>query len=266
MKGSLDFYSETSKKDIIIIMMNRRQFLKGGAVVAVGASLPIETSCVFAPAQVPQTPLPGTNIPKFVEPLPTFVGARVPGTSLVISMLEFQQKILPESLYSRLKPPFNEGTYVWGYKVGNRSPSYPGYTIESQHGMPTTVTYVNSLPLPGSSKLAPLLTIDQTIHWAAPLNQMGSTAPYTGPIPTATHLHGGENPSVFDGGPDEWFTPNGLHGKGYSTFAPAAPNAAIYRYPNSQPATTLWFHDHALGMTRINVFAGLAAFYLLRDS
>jgi spore coat protein A, manganese oxidase len=39
-----------------------------------------------------------------------------------------------------------------------------------------------------------------------------------------------------------------------------------YTYPNAQEATALWFHDHVLGMTRLNIYAGLAAFYLIRDS
>jgi FtsP/CotA-like multicopper oxidase with cupredoxin domain len=180
-------------------------------------------------------------------------------------MLEFQQNILPDSLYAALPSPFNKGTYVWGYKVGGRPASYPGYTVEAQRGTPTTITYINNLPLPAGSQLEKLFTMDQTIHWADPLNQMGSTNPYNGPIPTVIHLHGAEVPSFYDGGPEQWFTRNGIHGKTYSTLAPTASNAAIYRYPNTQQATALWFHDHALGLTRINVFAGLAAFYLLRD-
>jgi FtsP/CotA-like multicopper oxidase with cupredoxin domain len=253
-------------------MMNRRQLLKVGAVLGVGASVPIAASRAFASVRVPQTPLPAKSIPKFVDPVPTFVGARVPGTSLVVSMHEFQQKVLPESAYARLPAPFNDGTFVWGYKVGNRSPHYPGYTIEARRRVAMHVTYVNNLPLPGDSMLAPRLTIDQTIHWADPLHQMtttppftGPTTPYTGPIPTVVHLHGGMDPSEFDGNPEGWFTPNGLHGPAYGTFAPTAPNAVVYRYPNYQPATTLWVHDHALGITRINIFAGLAAFYFVRD-
>lgn len=72
-------------------------------------------------------------------------------------------------------------------------------------------------------------------------------------------------PSTVDGGPQAWFTSAGQRGSGYATSDPAAPNEAVYRYPNAQPAATLWFHDHALGVTRLNVFGGLAAFYLVRD-
>jgi len=179
-------------------------------------------------------------------------------------MLEFQQKILPASVYSGLASPFNQGTYVWGYQVDHKPPSFPGFTIEAQRNTATTIVYVNNLPQ-SHSQLEPLLTIDQTIHWADPKNQMGSTQPFTGTIPTVVHLHGAEVPSAFDGAPEAWFTPDGLHGKGYSSLFSVPRNAAVYRYPNTQPATALWFHDHALGITRINVFSGLAAFYLLRD-
>ena len=66
-------------------------------------------------------------------------------------------------------------------------------------------------------------------------------------------------PSAFDGNPESWFTPGlAKTGPGFST--------NVYTYPNAQPASTLWFHDHALGITRLNVYAGLAAFYLIRDS
>src|SRR5439155_21601768 len=106
---------------------------------------------------------------------------------------------------------------------------------------------------------------DQTIHWADPLRQMGSVSPYTGPIPTVVHLHGAEDPSAFDGAPEAWFTPDGRHGKGYSTLFATDRNAAVYQYHNDQQATTLWFHDHSLGITRINVFSGLAAFYFIHD-
>ncbi len=136
-------------------------------------------------------------------------------------------------------------------------PRCPGFTIEAQRGTPTTVSYVNNLPL--QPQLQQYLTIDQTLHWADPLREVGSFSPYAGPPPIVTHLHGGEVPSAFDGNPESWFTPGQAKtGAGFST--------SVYTYPNAQEATTLWFHDHALGITRINVYAGLAAFYLIRDS
>lgn len=251
-------------------MPSRRTFLKLGAVVGAGALIPTAAWRAFASVTLPQTPLLGANIPQFVEPLTTFVGRRVNSSSLSAVMEEFQQKVLPDSLYATMTPPFNNGTFVWGYKVGNRPASFPGFTVEAQRGTPTTIHYINNLAMPSSSHLEPLLTIDQTIHWADPLNtgsstHMGSFQPYQGTIPTVVHLHGAEVPSTSDGAPEAWFTQDGIHGKGYSTEASTSRNSAIYRYPNTQQATTLWFHDHSLGLVRINVFAGLAAMYLLRD-
>ena len=207
-------------------------------------------------AQIAQTALPGSDILKYVDPLPTFIGARISAENIKVSIAEFQQQVLPASIYEALTEPFGRGTYVWGYKVGGAPAHYPGFTIEAQRGTPTTVTYDNDLPL--APILPQYLSVDQTLHWADPLNQMGSRSPYSGPPPVVTHLHGAEGPSAFDGAPDAWFTPGFAYkGNGFVT--------NIYTYPNGQEATTLWFHDHALGMTRLNVYASLAAFYLIRD-
>jgi len=238
--------------------MNRRQFLylTGGAGFLLSSGL----RHALASNQVPQTPLPGNAIPRFVEALPTFVGARVDGTkTLTVTMKEFQQKVLPAALYNALPAPYRAGTYVWGYEISDGGklfgPLYPAFTIEARRGIPTTVKYVNDLVDPVLQKY---LTVDQTLHWADPLEQMGSMLPYAGPPPAVTHLHGGEVPSAFDGGPDSWFTPR-LRYKGPGFVSDK------YRYPNGQEATTLWFHDHTLGATRLNVYAGLAGFYFLRD-
>jgi len=85
------------------------------------------------------------------------------------------------------------------------------------------------------------------------------------PVATVTHLHGAEVPSAYDGNPDAWFTADGIHGPAYNTVSLTDANAAMYEYPNAQEPTTLWYHDHALGITRINILSGLVGFYLLRD-
>jgi spore coat protein A len=235
-------------------MKTRRQFLKMGAITAGALVLPWKLSGggqrVAASVQVPQIPLVGKTIPRFVTPLPTFVGNRVHGNSLTVTMSEFAQQVLPAGFPS---------TTVWGYGISNGSttfgPLFPGFTVEAQRGTPTTVHYVNNLVDP---TLQQYLSVDQTIHWADPLMEMGSFDPYSGPVPVVAHLHGGEVPSAFDGGPDSWFTP-GLVYKGDGFVSDT------YTYPNAQEAATLWFHDHTLGATRLNVYAGLAAFYFLRD-
>ncbi len=251
--------------------LSRRNVLALGAVAGAGAAIRFEAPTLFtgayASVQSPQTPLDGASVQKFVSPVPTFVGKRVSGTSLQSAMFEFQQKVLPDAFYATLSDGFRRGTYVWGYANGQlngaATPQWPGASLEVHRGTPVTVKFVNDLPT--SANLRKLLTVDQTIHWANPLNAAMSFQPYTGPLPAVVHLHGGEDQSTSDGVPEGWFTNTGLHGKGYSTLSPTAPNAAIYQYPNGQQATTLWFHDHVLGITRLNVYSGLAAFYLIRD-
>jgi FtsP/CotA-like multicopper oxidase with cupredoxin domain len=216
-----------------------------------------------------QTPLSGNAIPKFVTPLSTFVGRRADGTTtLQVDMEEFQQQVLPPSVYAGLPAPFNKGTFLWGYDINGAGPSWPARTIEARKDVATTAIYSNSLT---NTKLQSLLTVDQSLHWADPL---GTTArnncvngfplaapclkPYAGPIPAVVHLHGAEVLSQYDGHPEAWFTPGqSLKGRAFVT--------NTYNYVNQQEATTLWFHDHTLGAVRLNVFAGLAGFYFIRD-
>ncbi|HEY5973483.1 MAG TPA: multicopper oxidase domain-containing protein, partial [Geobacteraceae bacterium] len=101
-----------------------------------------------------------------------------------------------------------------------------------------------------------------------------SPAYYTGPVPIVTHLHGAHVNPESDGFPEAWYLPNANNiPNGYATKgsnfaqikgAKAQPGAAVFQYRNDQRATTLWYHDHTLGMTRTNVYSGLAGFYLLR--
>ncbi len=101
-------------------------------------------------------------------------------------------------------------------------------------------------------------------------NSNGATANpdgwnYQSPVPIVTHVHGAEVQSTSDGGPLSWYTPDGRHGPTYYTKEPTSSNAAVYYYPNKQQETTLWYHDHTMGVTRLSVFSGLAGFYLIRD-
>jgi FtsP/CotA-like multicopper oxidase with cupredoxin domain len=264
--------------------------------IVFGAAL-LLAGTVQAAFLVPQTHHPGVFFEKYATPLPNFgnidglglpsSNVRVNGTvPVTVTYEEFRQHILPETFYTGDPAaglpaqvfPYIGGTLVWGYDVGGPGvglgPIFPGNTIEAQRGTSTQVTYVNNLA-PSGDHVGPdlqrYLTIDQTIHWANPLGLPGppisrlEEPPYAGPQPVVSHLHGGEVPSSFDGAPDQWFTESGIHGPGYRSMGAPAANAAIYQYPNEQEAATLWFHDHALGITRINVYAGVAAYYFLRD-
>jgi spore coat protein A, manganese oxidase len=267
---------------------SRRKFIKtgaiagGAAVIGLAVGLPLlkpeksaEQSAskqmvplVNASFQVPgQIPIAGTSIPKYVTPLAHFANTgalqRVTGTSINVNMEEVQQLVLPAAMYPTA---YAAGTWVWGYNVGARGAHTPGFTIVATKGTATTVNYLNSLPGGASSNVQKLITVDQTIKWADPLTQGITTVPYTGSPPAVVHLHGGEIPSKYDGGPNAWFTADGAHhGPGYDLTAGDPANGATYVYPNNQEAANIWFHDHVLGATRTNVYSGMAAFYLVRD-
>jgi spore coat protein A, manganese oxidase len=251
----------------------------GLAAVAVlgctGGDEPLHVSSNTAAAVLQsQTPLDGATVPKYVTRLTTLSGNRVDGTrSVTVNMTEFQQKILPNSVYANLPAPFNNGTFVWGYAVNGGNPQFPSQTIQARQGTTTSVTYSNRLQ--GRNGAPPFLqkylTQDLTIHWADPTHVTANnncaeavtlsaacSNPSMEPIPTVAHLHGAEVLSAFDGHPDAWFTPNSaMKGPGFVS--------NTYNYVNTQEATTLWFHDHSLGTTRLNVYSGMAGFYLIRD-
>ena len=81
--------------------------------------------------------------------------------------------------------------------------------------------------------------------------------PTSGGLPAIPHLHGGFNLPQFDGTPFQWWNDVGQHGSHYVT--------NVFTYGNQQRAANLWYHDHAVGVTRFNPFCGLAGYYLLRD-
>jgi len=161
-------------------------------------------------------------------------------------------------------------TTVWGYTTNGIKAGYLGATIEGrstlagESGKPVVVKYVNDLK-DASGKLVTkhLLTVDPTL---------GGAANGEPEIRIVTHLHGGHVAPEFDGHPMAWITndPNAQTGMPADPVsgAPARPNGntVTYTYDNSQVANHLWYHDHAMGITRLNVYAGIAANYLLRDS
>jgi FtsP/CotA-like multicopper oxidase with cupredoxin domain len=236
-----------------------------------------------------QTPLPGRAVPQFVDPLPGLAVAD--GTRPVtLTMCEFKANVLPTGTFT---PGVAPETWAWGYVVGTECPpttrnTYLGPVIVVQRGVPTRMTFINHLGYVSTSHvLAYKNSTDQTLHWADPLHNeqnacseeaMGNEGMppagecaehYDGPIPAVVHLHGGDVPPQLDGGPDAWFTSDGLYqGHGYYSFpgtgGPGS-NAAVYRYPNNQEPAPIWFHDHALGATRLSVYAGLAGAYIITD-
>lgn len=198
--------------------------------------------------------------PRFVNPLPrpTRINA-TGGGQLTVTMAETRQHL------GLFDPMTGEPlmTTVWGYDFG-AGPTYPGATIEARKDVDLDVLWQNQLPF------AHLLPVDDSLHWAfsEPTDGEYRTIAMDG-VPTVVHLHGGHTQSDSDGLPESWYTPGftlrGPHfsrtsdGTRYGTPLP-------FHYDNDQDAATLWYHDHALGITRLNVYAGLAGFYLLRDA
>ena len=188
--------------------------------------------------------------PRFVNPLPVppVIDARNGGT-FTVSISQFYQDL-------GLRNPTTGApmlTPVWGYNG-----TYPGPTIVAQKNVPLHFFWINNLYDPSTLQPLPhLLPIDTTIEWA--LSNEAGWRQYG--VPTVTHLHGGHSEAASDGGPLAWNTP---------FFTKKGPDFIKgqnepFTYSNDQDAATLWYHDHAMGITRLNVYAGLAGFYVLTD-
>jgi spore coat protein A len=161
-------------------------------------------------------------------PIPPVIRAPMHGGAVNIRMREFRHKA------HRDLPPAS----LWGYNG-----MWPGPTLEVQKGQPLLVKWTNALPTKH------FLPIDTTIHGAE------ETLPK---VRTVVHVHGAQVLPESDGYPDAWFTSDGKTGAQY--------DSSSCHYPNDQQAALLWYHDHAIGITRLNIYAGLAGFYVIRDA
>jgi FtsP/CotA-like multicopper oxidase with cupredoxin domain len=271
--------------------ITRSQFLKYGAAGGAVLFLPLRVGAGRALAQVPGGTLPPGDIPKYVTPL--VIPPAMPRTAAPpavrgvdyyeIAVRQFRQHILPQSM--ELAP-----TTVWSYGSVDHPGSfnYPAFTVEATWRKPVRVKWINQLVDANGDYLPHLLPVDQTLHWANPPGGPAGTdthgtdpTPYTGPVPIVTHLHGGHSSEESDGYPEAWYLPAarnippgfGRVGSFYRRFRAEAqrlhgqawtPGSAVFQYDNDQRAATMWYHDHTLGMTRSNVYAGPAGFYLLR--
>jgi spore coat protein A, manganese oxidase len=180
------------------------------------------------PAHAQNTLLDGRSAPKYVHalPIPGVQQPISPGGNAYEVTMTEFQQFL--GVYSNGQPRM---TTVWGYNGAS-----PGASFDVRSGTPIDVRYINSLPT------THLLPIDTTVHGAEPSQPA---------VRTVAHLHGGHVDPDSDGGPEDWFVPGQF---------------VDFHYRNDQQAATLWIHDHALGITRLNVVAGLAMFYIIRDS
>jgi spore coat protein A, manganese oxidase len=178
---------------------------------------------------MPSTTQRPVALARYVDPLPvpSVIRASEHSGTLEIRMREFHHRA------HRDLPP----TSMWGYNG-----TWPGPTLEVGRGQPLAVKWMNALPTKH------FLPIDHTIHGAE------ESLPEARAV---VHVHGAQVLPESDGYPDAWSTSNGNTGPTW-TGNPS-------HYPNQQPAAMLWYHDHCLGITRLNVYAGLAGLYLIRD-
>jgi spore coat protein A, manganese oxidase len=281
-------------------MTTRRSFLKLTGATTLAWYVATQTGWMErAIAQIPGGTLNPNSVTKYATPMlippvmPRAATLTMPGGKPAdyyeISVRQFQQQILPTGMPK---------TTVWGYGAVKSASSRgllihhaPSLTIESTWKRPVRIKWINDLK-DGGNYLPHLLPVDPTLHWANPPGGTSgrdsrpsfTSTPgrYTGPVPIVTHLHGAAGVGdESDGYAEAWYLPANANipagyateGTWYDFFAGKAkarfgvewgPGFAVFQYPNDQRESTLWYHDHALGMTRLNVYAGPAGFFLVR--
>lgn len=281
-------------------MISRRAFLKlsgAGILSLYTATRSKSIRKVFA-APIPGGTLDPLNVPKYQTPL--LIPPAMPRAGKVrqkmgknvdyyeIAVRQFSQQILPAGM---------PATTVWGYgpasaQNGAAIFNAPSLTIEAKYNRPVRVKWINELVDANGKFLQHLLPVDPSLHWANPPGGvMGrDTRPsfpdtpgrYQGPVPIVTHVHGAVGVGdESDGYAEAWYLPDAIDieadyakvGTWYDYFSGKAlasygeswgPGFATFQYPNLNRASTIWYHDHALGMTRLNVYAGPAGFYIVR--
>lgn len=275
-------------------MLSRREFIQLGAMVGGGIVLPLGMADkVFGftlggnPQPLPANPL---LLTKFLDPLPVtelltpYAASNVDGVDTYdVGVFQYASKV-----HSQMAD-----TTVWGYRPADFDPAtapvqntYLGNAFLIARGTKTRVTWRNNL-----GGVAHPMPVDPSLHWANPLGFVPpapgqypvnaatgiTTFDYTlTKIPTCPHVHGGEQSAKVDGGPDAWYTSDfnelgptytlaGLYGDSAYASDPGG-GGNVYPYDNAQLPATIWYHDHALGITRLNVYMGMAGAYVIYDT
>jgi spore coat protein A len=212
---------------------SRRKFLQQSGVLLAGFAAGHGHSRIARIGASSPTLLNLDSLEHFVDPLPIPRVARPIGTrphpeqpSVKIPYYRLAMRQVESKIHRDVKP-----TRFWGY--GDTS---PGPVIEARSGDPLLFEWANELPT------AHFLPIDYTVH--------GSEKDKPD-VRVVSHLHGAKTRPENDGYPTDWYVPG---------------KSKTYFYPNQQDAAMLWYHDHAMGITRLNVYAGLFGLYFLRDS
>jgi spore coat protein A, manganese oxidase len=215
--------------------ISRRNLLGAGAAVGAGVLLPLNVTTAANAAK----PIPNVLTP-FTEQLPTLASLGVidatGGTATTPATAMIEMVNASHTFHTALAP-----TPTFAYRASGGSQGYLGPVIVAKKDVPLDLTVVNNL---GAHPLASV--IDYGIMGTVSGTHGDATAPRA-----AVHLHGGNTDPASDGDPMDFFG----HGE-----------TKTYHYGNTQEAAGLWYHDHAVGITRLNVFVGLASGYLLRDA
>ena len=214
-------------------MTTRRTFLKHCSTLAGGLTLGRAGYLWGTPHMMPTTAntLNVTTLPAYVDALPIPAIARPSGTRAVPSSkstapyYRFAAQPIDMKVHRDLKP-----TRFWSF-----GPSVPGPTLEMRSGEEILVEWANELPQQH------FLPIDYRLHGAEKTNPQ---------VRIVSHLHGARVPAASDGFPEDWFAPG---------------KSVLYHYPNQQDPAMLWYHDHAMGINRLNIYAGLFGAAILRD-
>ncbi len=210
-------------------MITRRRFLGQTSLLMAGAA--IQGGPAPAPAAVAPS-LNASTLTPWLDPLPILPLAKAAGlrtspenASVKIPYYRIAMREMLVKVHRDLPP-----TRVWVY-----GGSFPGPVFDTRSGQGLIVEWANELPA------RHLLPIDHTLHGAE------ADQPE---VRAVVHLHGGKTPPESDGYPEEWFVP----GRSGTCF-----------YPNRQDAAMLFYHDHTMGINRLNIYAGLQGLFLIRD-
>jgi spore coat protein A len=246
--------------------ITRRQFLKGAVITGAGFALPLKFGI---PRAYPFAQSP-TSIRKFVTTLPGLgpTGANNIGQYIPLATkhtVKFAGKqtdlydVAVSQFSEQMHPDLPGKTHFFGYfDLFKLDRKYLGGAIVATRGTPVLLTVTNLVPPKH------ILPVDPTIL-------AGPNGLTVGDLPTnriATHLHGGLTPWFSDGTPFQWYTPLGKHGPSFMNVPGtlSIPGTGNYYYPNDQSARLVWYHDHAIGVTRLNAYAGIASAYIITDA
>lgn len=185
-----------------------------------------------------------STLTKYVDPLPLpsvlAPSGSIDGAPLYeIGVSQFQQQ-----LHSELP-----ATTLWGYEG-----AFPGPTIEATSGEALKIRWTNNLRNESGEPLEHFLPYDTSVHGAGPMFPESRVI---------AHVHGAVTDELSDGFPEYWFGPD--PDAPANAFGGPAGNTLLTTFPNNQRAAGNWYHDHSMGITRLNVYAGMAGLYNIRD-